>query len=332
MLFRSAAGNKLNGYNGIIFPVVFDRSASITTLSNDGLPQSPFINFRLQKNIIYKGKATIKNGDFTFSFIVPKDISYNYDFGKISYYAFDGNTDGTGYFSKAVIGGSNPNATLDVTDPQIRLFMNDNKFVSGGTTNENPSIYAELFDSSGINTVGNGIGHDIVALLDENSNAPYVLNDYYQSDLDNFQSGKILYGLEGLSEGTHRLSLKAWDIQNNSGFSEIEFIVAPSATLALRQVLNYPNPFSTQTSFYVEHNNCCSEIDISIDIFTVSGKSVKNIRKSLSAKGFRSEGIEWDGKDEFGDKLAKGVYIYKVKITDGNGKSAEQFQKLVILN
>ena len=90
--------------------------------------------------------------------------------------------------------------------------------------------------------------------------------------------------------------------------------------------------FSTQTSFYVEHNNCCSEIDISIDIFTVSGKSVKNIRKSLSAKGFRSEGIEWDGKDEFGDKLAKGVYIYKVKITDGNGKSAEQFQKLVILN
>ena len=327
-----AAGNKLNSFNGIIYPLVYDKFSTISTLSNDGLPYSPFINFKLQKNVIYKGKATVKNGDFSFSFIVPKDIAYNYGFGKISYYAHDGFTDAAGYFSRAMVGGSDPNAVNDVTSPEVKLFMNDKKFVSGGITNENPSIYAELFDSSGINTVGNGIGHDIIAILDENSDSPIILNDYYQSDLDNYQTGKILYGLQGLTEGNHTLSLKAWDVQNNSGTAFTDFVVAKSADLALSHVLNYPNPFTTKTSFYLEHNNCCSDTDVSIDIITVSGKVVKNIRKTLSAQGYRSEPIDWDGRDDFGDKLAKGVYIYRVKIIDRDGKSAEQYEKLVILN
>lgn len=325
-----ANGNKLSNFNGIIYPVVFDKAASITTLSNDA--DSPPFTFRLQKNIIYKGKSSVTNGEFTFTFIVPKDIAYNYGFGRISYYGHDGFTDATGYYNKAVVGGSDPNAPVDNSGPDVKLYLNDNKFVSGGTTNENPKIYAEVSDSSGINTVGNGIGHDIVALLDENSNAPIVLNDYYQADMNSYRSGKILYALEGLSEGTHKLSLKVWDVQNNSNTAYTEFVVAKTANLALTHVLNYPNPFTTRTEFYLEHNNCCSSIDVVINIFTISGKEVKSINKTLTAQGFRSEGIEWDGRDEYGDKLGKGVYIYKVKIKDTDGKTAEQYEKLVILN
>ena len=325
-----AGGNKLSNYNGIVFPVVFDKSTPITSLSNDA--GSPSVTFRAQKNVIYKGKSTVKNGEFSFSFVVPKDIAYNNGFGRISYYAHDGNVDASGYFDKMIVGGSETNVVADVTPPEIKLFMNDNRFVSGGTTNENPSIYAEVSDSSGINTVGNGIGHDIVAILDGNSDAPIILNDYYQADMDKYQSGKVLYKLSELSEGNHQLSLKVWDVQNNSGTAVLDFVVAKSQQLALTHVLNYPNPFTTKTNFFIEHNNCCSQVNLSINVFTISGKVVKSFATTLESNGFRSEGIEWDGKDDFGDKLSKGVYIYKVKISDEVGNTAEQYEKLVILN
>ncbi len=87
--------------------------------------------------------------------------------------------------------------------------MNDNKFVMGGLTNEHPEIYAEVFDDNGINTVGNGIGHEITAVLDANipGKQIVVLNDYYQAKKDSYQEGTIRYLLSGLSEGKHTLSL-----------------------------------------------------------------------------------------------------------------------------
>jgi flagellar hook assembly protein FlgD len=126
--------------------------------------------------------------------------------------------------------------------------------------------------------------------------------------------------------------VRVWDIQNNSSNENTEFIVASSAELALRQVLNYPNPFTTSTKFFVEHNQCCSSLNLSIQIFTISGKLIKTINKNLFNEGFRIDGIEWDGKDEYGDKLAKGVYIYKVKLSSNDGSATEKIEKLVILN
>ena len=82
----------------------------------------------------------------------------------------------------------------------------------------------------------------------------------------------------------------------------------------------------------MEHNKCCSSLNLSIQIFTVSGKLIKTLNKSLFNEGFRIDGIEWDGKYEFGDKLAKGVYLYKVKLISAEGDVAEKIEKLVILN
>ncbi len=323
-------GNKLNTFNGVVYPTVFDREINVTTLSNDlGSPPRSFI---LQKNIIYRGKSEVKNGNFSFTFLVPKDISNNFGKGKISYYAHNGINDAGGYYDQVVVGGYNSNAIPDNDGPAVHLYMNDEKFVPGGITNENPKIYAVVSDSSGVNTLGTGIGHDAVAVLDENSSKPIVLNDYYTADLNTYQKGKIRYPFNELSEGSHRLSVKVWDVQNNSSVSYTDFIVANQAELALKHVLNYPNPFTTKTKFFIEHNQCCTTLKAVIQIYTISGKMVKSINQTINNEGFRFDGIEWDGKDDFGDKLARGVYIYRVMVTDNSQKKAEKIEKLVILN
>ena len=329
-------GNKLTNFNGVVYPTVYDKELKLVTLANDpsrpGFSGSLVDTFKIQRNIIYRGKSLVTNGDFSFTFLVPKDISYNFGKGKISYYAHNGVHDANGYYDHIVIGGSNPLAVADAIGPEIKLFMNDEKFVTGGTTNENPKIYALVSDSSGINTVGNGIGHDLIAVLDAKSGNPIVLNDYYVANLNTYQSGKIRYSLSDLPEGKHDLTLKVWDVQNNSSTAYTDFIVSKEADLALSHILNYPNPFTSKTKFFIEHNQCCVSLKVQIQIYTITGKIVKSINQTINNQGFRFDGIEWDGRDEFGDKLARGVYIYRVSVTDGANKKADKIEKLVILN
>jgi hypothetical protein len=322
-------GNKMTGFNGTIFPLVFDKKKTIQTLNNDGV--GPF-TYRDRSSVIFRGKAKVKDGEFSFSFVVPKDISKIYGGGKISYYAHNGEEDANGFHDNFIIGGQNANAPQDDEGPQISLFMNDENFVRGGITNESPDLYATFFDDNGINTAGNGVGHDIVATLDKNTADAIVLNDYYESEEDSYQSGKVRYPLSELKPGTHTLHLKAWDTHNNSGESETEFLVTQSANLALYHVLNYPNPFTTNTDFFFEHNLPDEELQVRVQIFTISGRSVKTIDGFYTSQGFRIGPINWDGRDEYGDPLAKGAYVYRVKVIAPSGEVAEKFEKLVILN
>lgn len=330
-------GNKINTFNGIVYPTVFDKENTGVCLLNDyessitSLDPIPF-QFKTQKNILYRGKSQVTNGDFSFTFMVPKDISFAAGRGRISYYATNGTMDASGTYSQVIVGGVSKNIPLDYDGPQINLFLNDKNFVNGGTTNEKPILIANLVDSSGINTSGTSIGHDISVVLDETGSSPVVLNDYYEASLNSYQSGIVRYPFADIPEGQHRLSFKVWDIQNNSSTVSADFIVAPSAELALKHVLNYPNPFTTQTQFFFEHNQACNPLKVTIQVFTISGKAVKTIQKSITCEGYRPEGIEWDGKDDFGDKLGRGVYIYKLAILSSSNKKAEKIEKLVILN
>lgn len=330
-------GAPMPNYNGVLYPTVYNKIQSITTLSNNppssnSTGGSPAYTFPIQKNVLYKGKVSVNNGYFKFQFIVPKDIAYQYGVGRISYYAENGTEDANGYYNKIQVGGVNDSAGLDQAGPEINLYMNDAKFITGGTTNESPDLFAVLKDENGVNTVGNGIGHDIIAILDGNTERSIVLNDYYQADLNSYKSGTIRYPYKDLSEGKHTLSLKVWDVYNNSSTAVTEFIVSQSAELALKHVLNYPNPFTTKTQFFFEHNQCCQLLNVQLQVFTISGKLVKNISKYVQAEGYRSDPIEWDGRDDFGDKIARGVYIYRLKVKTSKGVTAEKFEKLVILN
>ena len=320
---------KLTSFNGVLYPTVFDKALEISSLNNDNC--CPKDTFKLQKNIIYKGKATIKNGYFTFSFIVPKDINYTYGNGKISYYCENDIEDGTGNFSNFIIGGTSDSFSEDNTPPKIEVYLNDDSFISGSLTDESPTIIAYLEDENGINTTGNGIGHDIVAVLDDDTEKAIVLNDYYEANIDSYQKGMIKYPLSNIEKGTHTLKIKAWDIYNNSNEQIIEFTVAEKLDLSIEHVLNWPNPFTTKTGFQFEHNQPCCYLDVKIEIFTVTGKVVKTIKETVQTNGFIITPIPWDGKDDFGDKLAKGVYIYRITVKNSDGISIDKYEKLYIL-
>lgn len=324
-------GSVKTDFNGIVYPSVYDKSIQNSTLAND--PYSYPYNFTLQKNLLYKGKASVNQGIFQFSFVVPKDIAYNYGKGKISIYASNQQTDATGFFENFIIGGSASNVAADNQGPEIELFLNDKKFVFGGITDQNPLLLVYVSDSNGINTIGNGIGHDAVAILDNNTQKSIVLNDYYEAALDDYTRGVIRYPFKKISEGSHSLKVKLWDVYNNSSDSYLDFIVASSSEIALRHVLNYPNPFSTHTSFMFEHNQAATPLNVKIDIFTITGKKVKTLETQLTTEGnlVYPEEITWDGRDEFGDVMGRGVYLYKLRVSTQNGSSTEKIEKLVIL-
>ncbi|MFN7910951.1 MAG: type IX secretion system sortase PorU [Bacteroidota bacterium] len=335
---------KINSFNGIVYITVFDKEQTISCLINQPYsatnfgfvgpndPLTPFV-FNSFKNIIYRGKSEVKNGDFSCTFILPKDLSFVPGNAKISYYATNGSIDAGGYYDKIVVGGKIANdAIVDNEGPVSKLYINEIGFVDGGTTNEKPVFYANVSDSSGVNTIGTGIGHDIVAVLNNNESSPVILNDFYEANLNSYQSGKVKYQFNDLPEGNHRLKFKVWDIQNNSSESFLDFTVTNSEELVIKHVLNYPNPFTTNTKFTFEHNQACAPLKVTIQVFTISGKLAKTIQTYVYCEGYRPGSITWDGKDDYGDKLAKGVYIYKLNIQTNDNKSAEKLEKLVILN
>lgn len=327
---RDDNGNKLTNFNGVVYPAVYDKLDTVLTLKNDATSQ--LRNFMLYRNILFKGKASVVNGDFSFTFIVPKDIDYQFGAGRISYYADAGNNiDGNGYTNDIIIGGSADSFKVDNSGPVVNLYMNDEKFVFGGTTDQSPMLLAKMEDESGINTAGNGIGHDITAILDDNTQNRIVLNEYYEAALDNYMAGEVRYPFSALAEGKHTLKMKAWDIQNNSSEELTEFVVANNARLALTHVFNYPNPFTTHTQFMFEHNRPCDDLNVTVQIYTVSGKVVKTLYEQINCGGYRVDDLVWDGLDEYGDPIGKGVYVYKVNVRDSSGNSAHKFEKLVLL-
>lgn len=321
------AGNKLSNFNGTLFPIVFDKPSKYTTQAND--PASNPVEFYIQKNALYKGKASVINGEWSFSFIVPKDIAYNYGYGKLSYYAKSDTEDAAGNYMDFIVGGYNDNATVDNEGPVVSLYMNDDSFVYGGVTDENPSLFAYVYDESGINTVGSGIGHDILGTLDETTN--YVLNDYYESELNDFKNGTINYPFFKLPNGRHQLSLKVWDIYNNSTTVYTEFVVADSHQMALESVMNYPNPFIESTQFSFEHNQPDQPLEVTIRIFSLAGQLVTTLTDDYYAGGYRYNSLAWNGTDENGSKLNQGMYIYKILVRNYDGSVSEGTDKLIIL-
>jgi hypothetical protein len=331
-------GSLLSDFNGVVYPTIYDKRDTLQTLGQD--KKSPVRSFSLQKNIIFRGAASVENGRFSFSFVVPKDIDYSLGYGKISYYAQDGERDATGYFNEVVIGGTSPEAINDEEGPVVEVFMNNESFVFGGMTNEDPTLLVKLFDDNGINVVGTSIGHDLTGTLDDDLQNTYILNDFYEAVLDDYRQGIVRYPLYDIEEGRHRISVKAWDVANNSSTGFTEFVVASSEEVALEFVLNYPNPFTTNTWFEFKHNRSAGEVlDVQVQIYTISGKLVKTLRQQLVSNGdrvSRADGIQWDGTDDYGDQLARGVYLYRVKLgvndLSNNWITAEsEFEKLVIL-
>lgn len=326
-------GVKLEEFSGYVFPTVFDKRTDFQTLGQD---ESPVLVFDLQKNKLFNGKSTVTNGEFSFTFIVPKDINYDFGNGKISLYAEgmvnNEQIDASGFSNEIIIGGTADDYTDDSLGPEISLFINDTNFVRGGITNSNPNLYALLFDENGINTVGNGIGHDMTAVLNQESSNPIVLNDFYEYDIDSYKSGVIEYPFSNLEEGTHTLTVKVWDVFNNSSESTTEFKVISADNLTIQNLINYPNPVVDFTSFYFEHNQSDLYMRVNLVIMDINGRVVKNIEDNLKPVGFRYGPIEWDGKSNEGNKLLSGMYIYNIIATASDGEVSSKSGRLILID
>ncbi|MEZ4804866.1 MAG: T9SS type A sorting domain-containing protein [Bacteroidia bacterium] len=187
---------------------------------------------------------------------------------------------------------------------------------------------------NGINTSGIGIGRDIVAIIDKGTpnEKRYILNSFYKAKLNSYTTGDISYQLEFLEDGMHTYTLKVWDVYNNSSEATIEFVIKNNEEFAIEHVLNYPNPFSTNTSFHFDHNKAGENLDVVVTIMTISGKVLKTIEQRISNANSHVGDLFWNGRDDYDDKPSRGVYIYKISVRTEDGKKAEKVEKLVILN
>ncbi len=248
-------------------------------------------------------------------------------------YAYNDKTDAMGVYDSALVGGTSGNLVADNKGPDIEVFLEDEKFTNGGIVNNNPLLIIKLWDENGINTAGNGVGREILGILDKGKETSknYILNDFYSTTLDSFQGGEVRFKLADIPPGTHTLSVRAWDVYNNSNENQVEFLVASDENMALKNLLNYPNPFTTKTNIHFDHNKSGQELNIAINIFSISGRVVKTLYAKIPNASSHIDEIEWDGKDEYGQTLAKGVYLYKIKVKSEDGKSDEEFQKMVLL-
>ncbi len=325
-------GQVATDYNGILEAKMFDKDVMRRTLDNDN--NNVFMDFVTLGEGLYNGRASITNGRFEFEFVVPRDIQIPVGKGRLSLYAKRNNQleDQTGVNLNLNVGGLNENAPADNEGPQIRLYMNDESFVSGGITNDAPILIAKLEDENGINTAS-GIGHDIIAILDGDESNPFVLNEFYQTEVDDYTKGSTHFKFSELSDGLHTLSLKAWDVYNNSATAEIQFVVAGNNKLEISRVLNYPNPFVNYTEFWFNHNRPDETLDVQVQVFTVTGKVVWTKNETVQPTGsFLYRKMTWDGRDDFGDRIGKGVYVYKITVKSTlTNQRVEKFEKLVIL-
>lgn len=330
-------GNQMVNYNGEANVTVFDaqRTVNLPNLYwvEEGRCFLPDCQYVVETDVLFNGRVSVSNGQFQSEFIVPKDISFSENTGRILAYTSSSTADGSGSTSNLVFNGVNPDAAEDTDGPEIDLYLNDKNFVNGNLVGSSSTLYVELEDQSGINTTGTGVGHEIIATIDTNPKRTFVLNDFYSSELDNFRRGTIEYPLEDLPAGNHTLTVRAWDVYNNPSEKSIHFEVADSEQLQIRNVYNYPNPMNNRTRFVFEHNQPGNVLDIDIRIFTLSGAPVTHLKESqITSNSYAN--IEWNGLDRDYDRLANGTYIYVLRVgadTPEGRQTREKIEKLVII-
>ena len=325
-------GQIVSDFNGYVYPKVVDKASLYTTIGNAG--DSFPVGFHLFDKVLFDGKAEVKNGKFEFEFMVPKDISYNYGYGKIRYYALDtiNFIDAWGGFDQLYIGGIDEDAEVDNVGPDIEIYLNSTTFNTGDIVTSSPVMLTYISDDHGINSTGNGLGRDIVMTIDDDDSNPTILNENFIMDVNSYKSGKIVFPFNDLDQGMHTLSIKAWDLQNNSSEKTIEFYVDDAGEIQLTQVLNYPNPFYDYTRFEFNHNKNGAVIEAVIRIYDISGNFIVELSSNDSDSNIVTEPIIWDGRSKGGNIVSPGIYIYTVEVRDNYDNVTVQQQKLFKIN
>ncbi len=314
----------MTSFNGKGILQVFDSQRDVSIMEGG-------FDFRFKESgsLLYRGGVTIQGGNFKATIPIPKDVTFGNQ-SRISMYAWNDATDGSGYTENVTINGVDSSAAIntDTEGPQISIYLNDLDFRSGDVIKKDPTLIVKFHDESGINTSTAGVGHQLSATI-SNPEQTINLSNYYQSDFDTYKSGEVRYLLSDLVEGKYTLRVKAWDIQNNSSESEIYFTIALADDLSLLNVVNYPNPFSNSTTFTFQRIGI-DPINVEVKIFTIAGRLIGRLNVQYITD--RSVRIPWDGRDNDGDVLANGVYLYKLIARSQDGQhTSETIGKFAIV-
>jgi hypothetical protein len=316
-------GNKISNFNGNLHATIYDKAQWVTTLNNEG---DGALTYSDRPNVLFSGDVNVTGGTFSFTFMLPKDIKYNFGNGRINYYAQDDtiNAEAQGYYENFVIGGISNEIINDTIGPDAKLYLNSTNFVSGGKVNETPLFFANVSDPHGINTVGSGIGHDVMLTVDNDPTQSYILNDYFQASANSYTNGEVKYKLPEMVNGKHTLTFRVWDLLNNSTTESINFEVVKGLTPQLFSVYNFPNPVKSQTTIVVNHDRPETVLNTTVEIFDLAGRKIWSFSQSSA------DNIHWDLTTHDGRRVNPGIYLYRVSIKTKDSDISSKTNKMLI--
>jgi hypothetical protein len=324
---QDASGDTATWFNGTMDFTIWDKMQQIRTKDNDELNDynKVRLTFDDYPNTLFAGKTNVVDGKFQFTFMVPRDIRYEYGNGRIVYYAYDTQSreEAIGHFEDLIVGGSSAVEIVDTIGPEINIYLNNPAFQDGDQTYEFPHFFADIYDEHGINTVGSGIGHDLMMVIDEDPKLTFVLNDYFMAQNNSYQRGMISYKMPEMTEGAHAMTFRAWDLLNNSSTASLNFQVVKGLDPTIYQVISYPNPVNANglLNFRIEFDQPNEVVHTEIRLFDLSGKLMYESAQTGAT------GIQWNLSEI---NAAPGVYVYQVKIQTSTSNFVSKAGKIII--
>ena len=325
---RDEDGLTVNDFNGTVNITVYDKMQSIKTRDNDNYGGDPkVVAYNDYPNMLFSGKAAVQDGLFEYTFMVPKDIRYNFGNGRIVYYA---NTtdegelyEAIGHYEDFVIGGTGAILAADTIGPEMHIYLNTPAFQDGDKTYATPRFFADIYDENGINTSGAGIGHDLMLIIDDDAKMTYSLNEYFTAQNNSYQAGQVSYRMETLTNGPHSLTFRAWDLLNNSTTQTLNFIVEAGLDPSIYSITTYPNPVQTAdvVNLIVNYDQPDELLQTEIYLYNMSGQMV------------------WSHTQENPDQVAislptlglqPGVYVYSVRIKSATSGFSTSSGKIIV--
>ena len=324
-------GTLATDFNGVMHATVFDNLETVTCRNNTGKSEYPMI-YKERTKILFEGGDSVRNGEYSFTFRVPMDINYSFKSGLISLYAVNDTREreAKGRYEDFLLGGTADGLANDSLGPEVKLYLNSPDFVTGDKVNETPRLFVSLEDADGINTVGNGIGHDLVAIVDGKASMTYTLNDYYTSELGDYTRGTVSYLLPEMEEGMHTLLFRAWDMMNNATTVTVDFEVVKGLRPRILDITTTHSPARERTTFVLAHDRPESEVGVKIEVFDFSGRALWSHQEQVATPD-NSYTLDWGLCTSSGQPLASGVYLYRATVTSASGKSVSRVKKLTIL-
>ncbi len=322
-----------SGFNGRMAVSVFDIEQSLKTkghVKTKGQESTPFV-YTLRNNALFQGESSVTNGIFSFTFVVPKNISYQFKNGKISLYAWDEerNIDASGASSQFILGGTLKEPAVDTEPPDVQLYLNDETFVTGTTVGSSSLLIANIEDENGISLARNGLSQGITLHLNGERT---ILNDFYSANLDTYQRGTVMYPMQDLEPGSYVAILNVYDTYNNLTKREIHFLVSDESFISVFNPKVYPNPVSGEATFSFEHDHEEEDLEMLLLVYNTHGEVMSKTNFEFENSDRLVE-LQWQARTNSGQLLNRGIYFYRLIVKSRrDGAVKEISNKLVIVN